>query len=92
MLQPLNRRCSQLNLTISRAEFFKELYRQWLHVTRPLTQRQNRQLESTDTEIQVFAELAIVNGFAQIFIGRSNESYIQLHRTMTTEAGDLALL
>ena len=55
-------------------------------------QRRNTQLEGAQAEIQVFAEFALRNRIAQIFVGCSDDLDVQGHRALRTQTGQCALL
>ena len=61
-------------------------------VARALTQRGNVQLEGADAEIQIFAELALLHGQAQVFVGGGHNAHVQLDLALAAQAGQLTLL
>ena len=61
-------------------------------VARALTQGQQTHAEGGDAVIQVLAELALHNGFLEVFVGGRHDAHIQLDGGLTAQASELALL
>ena len=62
------------------------------NVARSIAQRRHAQLESADTKVKVFTELARHNRCAKVFVGSHHNAYIKVDGAVATQTDNLALL
>ena len=85
-----------LGLRVQLPGFFvvlqQALHGQWNDVARAFVQGQQAHAESGNAVVKVFAELALDNGFFQIFVGGCHDAHVELDGALSTQACQLTFL